>query len=193
VFESAQRYGLLAKLDRWVLQQSAQQLGSSAKPNLRLSVNVSATTLESDGFREFVLALPQRYGFRTRQLLLEITEAVAVRNLRRAVETLQALREHGIDICLDDFGSGVASFGYLSDLPVNIVKIDGRFIRDLDKDPAAEIVIESLTRIAALRGISSIAEWVEDALLIPRLRELGVNYAQGYAIHVPVPLESVMG
>ncbi|HSE13784.1 MAG TPA: EAL domain-containing protein [Rudaea sp.] len=193
VFESARRYGLTAQIDRWVLERAAQFLQSRPGMNVRLSINVSATTLESDGFREFVLALPERHGFRPRQLLLEITEAVAVQNLTRAVETLHTLLERGIEICLDDFGSGVASFGYLNDLPVSMVKLDGRFVRDIVVDPAAEIVIESLTRVAALRGITCVAEWVEDLEIIPRLRRLGVAYAQGHAIHRPAPLASVIG
>ncbi|MGE5624093.1 MAG: EAL domain-containing protein, partial [Bacillota bacterium] len=104
---------------------------------------------------------------------------------------LRGLRQQGFEIALDDFGAGVASFGYLSELPVTIVKIDGRFVRDLGKDPAAEVVIRSLAQVAALRGITCIAEWVEDAAVMPRLRELGVHYAQGYAIHRPVPLASL--
>jgi len=138
-----------------------------------------------------VLALPERYAFDARRLVLEITEAVAVQNLTRAVETLRRFREHGFDISLDDFGTGVASFGYLSDLPVSMVKIDGRFVRDLGKDPSAEVVIESLARVAALRGITSVAEWVEDLAMLPRLHKLGVTYAQGYAIHMPERLLSV--
>jgi diguanylate cyclase (GGDEF)-like protein len=193
VFEAAQRYGLTAQIDRWVLERAAQFLHDHPGMNIRLSINVSATTLESDGFREFVLGLSERYGFRTRQLLLEITEAVAVQNLTRAVETLHTLLGCGIEICLDDFGSGVASFGYLNDLPVSMVKLDGRFVRDIVVDPAAEIVIESLTRVAALRGIPCVAEWVEDLEIIPRLRRLGVAYAQGHAIHRPAPLASVIG
>ena len=192
VFESARRYGLTARVDRWVLEQAALFLHAHAATGLRLSVNVSAATLESDGFREFVIALPDRHRFAARQLMLEITEAFAVRNLTGAVETLVALRTRGIDICLDDFGSGVASFGYLGDLPVSIVKIDGRFVRDLRTDPAAEIVIGSLARIAALRGIRCVAEWVEDLDLIPRLRKLGVSDAQGFAIHSPAPLASIV-
>ncbi len=191
--EAAQRYGLTAQIDRWVLERAAQFLQSNPGMNIRLSINVSATTLESDGFREFVLGLPERYGFRTRQLLLEITEAVAVQNLTRAVETLHTFLGRGIEICLDDFGAGVASFGYLNDLPVSMVKLDGRFVRDIVVDPAAEIVIESLTRVAALRGFPCVADWVEDVEIIPRLRRLGVAYAQGHAIHRPAPLASVLG
>ncbi len=188
VIGMAQRYGLLAQIDRWVLEQAACYLEGAAETDVRLAVNIGATTLESEGFERFVLALPARYAFDARRMVLEITEAVAVQNLTRAVETLRRFREHGFDISLDDFGTGVASFGYLSDLPVSMVKIDGRFVRDLGKDPGAEVVIESLARVAALRGISCVAEWVEDLAVLPRLRALGITYAQGYAIHMPEPL-----
>jgi diguanylate cyclase (GGDEF)-like protein len=191
VIGMAQRYGLLAQIDRWVLDQAASYLEGAAETDVRLSINVGATTLESEGFERFVLALPARYSFDARRMVLEITEAVAVQNLTRAVETLRRFREHGFEISLDDFGTGVASFGYLSDLPVSMVKIDGRFVRDMCKDPTAEVVIESLARVASLRGISCVAEWVEDLAILPRLRALGVTYAQGYAIHQPEPLLSL--
>jgi EAL domain-containing protein (putative c-di-GMP-specific phosphodiesterase class I) len=189
--ELAQRFGLLPQVDRWVIERAARFLQAQAHGKLRLSINIGATTLESDGFREFMLALPGRYGFAAERMVLEITEAVAVQNLTDAVETLRLLRRHGFEVALDDFGAGVASFGYLNDLPVSLVKIDGRFIRDLDTDLAAEVVIESLTRVAALRGIDCVAEWVENLSVLPRLRKLGVAYAQGYAIHRPVPLASL--
>jgi EAL domain-containing protein (putative c-di-GMP-specific phosphodiesterase class I) len=107
------------------------------------------------------------------------------------VATLRRLREHGFEVSLDDFGTGVASFGYLHDLPVSMVKIDGRFVRDLGKDPSAEVVIESLARVARLRGITCVAEWVEDLSILPQLRALGVTYAQGFAIHRPEPLRTL--
>jgi len=187
----ARRYGLMAQVDRWVFEQSARLLQRSSGRDLKLSVNVSATTLESEGFQQFLLALPGQYGFRAEQMMVEITEAVAVQNLRRAVDNLRALHRHGFGIALDDFGAGVASFGYLSELPVTMVKVDGSFIRDLGKDPVAEVVIGSLARVAALRDISCVAEWVEDAALIPWLRRLGIQYAQGYAIHVPAPFAAL--
>jgi diguanylate cyclase (GGDEF)-like protein len=187
----AQRYGLIAYVDRWVLEQAARFLGRHPGRRLRVSVNVAATSLESEGFESFVLGLPLRHGFSSTQLVMEITEAVAVQNLTQAVATLHRLREHGFGVSLDDFGSGVASFGYLNELPVSMVKLDGRFVRDLGTDPGAEVIIEALARVAKLRGIDSIAEWVEDIALIARLRSLGIDYAQGYAIHRPVPIESI--
>ncbi len=187
----AQRYGLIAYVDRWVLDQASRFLGRHPGRRLRVSVNVAATSLESEGFESFVLGLPVRHGFAPAQLVLEITEAVAVQNLTHAVATLHRLREHGFGVSLDDFGSGVASFGYLNELPVSMVKLDGRFVRDLGKDPGAEVIIEALARVARLRGIASIAEWVEDAAQIAQLRGLGIDYAQGYAIHRPMPIETV--
>jgi len=191
VLEMAQRYGLLAQVDRWVLEESARFLESAAAANLRLSVNIGATTLDSEGFLQFALALPSRYAFSAARIVLEITEAVAVKNLTHAGDTLRVLRERGYEIALDDFGAGVASFGYLSDLPVSMVKIDGRFVRDFDHDPTAEVVVESLTRVASLRGIRCVSECVENLAVLPRLRELGIGYAQGFAIHRPEPLASI--
>ena len=187
----ARRYGLIGEVDRWVWGEAAKMLARTGERGLRLSVNVSASTLESEGFQAYITALPGQHGFAADRMVLEITEAVAVQNLTRAVESLAALRAQGFGIALDDFGAGVASFGYLSELPVTLVKLDGRFVRDLAKDPAAEVVIGALAKLAKLRGILCIAEWVEDTTLLPRLAALGVDYAQGYGIHRPEPLENL--
>lgn len=191
ILENAQRYGVIAQVDRWVFEQSARFLQRNAAKHIRLSINVTATTLESAGFEEFVLGLPAQHGFDARQMCIEITEVVAAQNLTTAVAVLTHFREKGFDVALDDFGAGVASFGYLRELPVSMVKIDGNFVRDLGKDPAAAVIIESLARVSALRGLACIAEWVEDEAQIPRLRELGVTYVQGYTIHKPVPMAEI--
>lgn len=187
----ALRFGLAAEVDRWVFERAAALLEEMADPEVRLTVNCAATSLEAQGFQQFVAELPQRYRFQARQMCIEITESVAVQNLTRAVATLQALRQEGFEIALDDFGAGVASFGYLSELPVSIVKLDGRFVRQLGTDPTARVIIESLVRVATLRGIPCIAECVEDGAVIPELRRLGVTYAQGFAIHRPAPTASL--
>ena len=187
----ARRYGLIGEVDRWVCAEAGRMLARTGTEGLRLSVNVSAATLESEGFQAYVMALPAQHGFTADRMVLEITEAVAVQNLTRAVESLKALRAQGFGIALDDFGAGVASFGYLRELPVTMVKLDGRFVRDLLVDPSAEVVIGALAKLAALREIICIAEWVEDAAVLPRLAALGVDYAQGYAIHRPEPLENL--
>lgn len=187
----ALRFGLVTEVDRWVFEHAAVFLREMAGRNLRLTVNCGATSLETEGFQQFVAGLPQRYGFGARQMCIEITESVAVQNLTRAVATLRALREQGFDIALDDFGAGVASFGYLSELPVTIVKLDGRFVQHLGTEPAARVIVESLVRIATFRGIPCIAECVEDSKVIPELRRLGVTYVQGFAIDRPAPIATL--
>ena len=192
MLKGAQHYGLSPIIDRWVFEEAARFLGKHPDGSLKLSLNVTATTLESEGFEAFVLALPEKAGFSPAQLCLEITEAVELQHLTAAIATLGRLRERGFAIALDDFGAGVASFGYLSELPVTAVKIDGRFVRDLDHEPTARIVIDALVKLAALRRIECIAEWVEDATLVPILRDMGVGYAQGFALHRPEPLARIL-
>lgn len=188
----AQRYGMISVIDRWVLERAARFIGANAGAPLTLSVNISGATLDSPGFVEMIAGLPSRFGFAAHQLCLEVTESVAIDNLTRAVEGMHRLRAQGFGIALDDFGSGVASFGYLRELPVSLVKLDGRFVRDIGRDPAAELVIDSLVQVAALRGIRCVAEWVEEGHALERLRTLGVHYAQGYMLHYPEPLEALV-
>jgi EAL domain-containing protein (putative c-di-GMP-specific phosphodiesterase class I) len=117
-----------------------------------------------------------------------VTEGVVIHRLRQAVQAMRDLRARGFDLALDDFGAGVASFAYLQELPVTYVKIDGRIVQQLRSDPASEVIIGSLVKLARLREIECIAEWVEDAETIDRLRALGVRYAQGFFIDSPSPL-----
>lgn len=188
----AQRYGMISVIDRWVLERAARFIGTNPGAPLTLSVNISGATLDSPGFVEMIAGLPARFGFAAQQLCLEVTESVAIDNLTRAVDGMHSLRAQGFGIALDDFGSGVASFGYLRELPVSLVKLDGRFVRDIGRDPAAELVIDSLVQVAALRGIRCVAEWVEEGHALERLRALGVHYAQGYLLHYPEPLETLL-
>jgi diguanylate cyclase (GGDEF)-like protein len=184
----AQRFGLMDRIDRWVLEHSCRHLGESRDRGLKLSVNVSGSTLNDPAFYELVVAAPEKYGFNPRQLCLEVTEGVMIHRLRQAVEAMKGLRERGFDLALDDFGAGVASFAYLQELPVTYVKLDGRIVRGLGTDPGSEVIIGSLVRLAKLRSIECIAEWVENQAAIDILRNLGVRYAQGFYLDMPTPL-----
>jgi diguanylate cyclase (GGDEF)-like protein len=184
----AQRFGLMGRLDGWVVDQACRYLAAHGDPTLKLSVNVSGSTLNDRAFYDMIVGLPQRYGIEARQLCLEVTEGVMIHRLRQAVEAMKDLRARGFDLALDDFGAGVASFAYLQELPVTYVKLDGRIVRDLLTDPASEVIIGSLVRLARLRGIECVAEWVENDQVLARLRTLGVRYAQGYFLDYPSPL-----
>jgi len=181
----------MERIDRWVLEKTCEFLASCGDPALRLSINISGATLNQPSFFEFAMSMPERHGIDASRICLEVTEGVAIQRLRQGVEAMHKLRARGFDLALDDFGAGVASFGYLHELPVSMVKLDGRFVRDLRSDPAAEVIIDSLVRIAELRGIACIAEWVESEESIEQLRRLGVAYAQGYFISMPRPLSDL--
>jgi diguanylate cyclase (GGDEF)-like protein/PAS domain S-box-containing protein len=181
----AERFGFMPVIDRWVIEQACQHLWAQPNARLVLSINLTGATLDDPGFYDFVLGLQSHYGVDPKQICFEITETVAINRLTRAVETMRKLAEHGYRFALDDFGSGVASFGYLAQLPVQYVKVDGRFVQGLSADPANAIIVETLAKLAHMRGISCIAEWVESGAVIDQLKRVGVEFAQGYFLHRP--------
>ncbi len=187
----AQRFGLMDRIDRWVFESTCRYLAERRDPRLKLSVNISGSTLNEPAFYGAVIEIQQRYGIDPKQLCLEVTEGVMIHRLRQAVEAMKELRSRGFDIALDDFGAGVASFAYLQELPVTYVKLDGRITAGLTTDPASEVIVGSLVRLARLRDIECVAEWVDSDEMIDRLRALGVRYVQGFFIEEPTPLPKV--
>lgn len=185
----AARYGLMPIIDRWVVERSFQCLASSAVP-VRLSINLSGVTLNDPAFLDDVMALQKRYNIDPCSIVFEVTESVAIQHLTRAIDTMNRFVEAGFSFALDDFGNGVASFGYLQELPVSWVKIDGRFIRDINLDPANPIIVESLVKLAAVKNIGCIGEWIETADALAQVKALGVEYGQGFYLHKPETLTS---
>lgn len=186
----ADRYGMMRHVDDLVLEEAGRAL--AGHPDLALCVNISSRSLDSSELRHRVEALRERHGFRPEQLCLEITETAALENLLQAVDQLRALRKAGFRLALDDFGAGVASFGYLQQLPVDVVKLDGRFVRDLANNPSSRVIVRSLVELANIRGITCIAEGVQSHLALAELRRLGVVHAQGFALHRPEPLADAL-
>lgn len=185
---AAERYGMMPQLDRWVVGEAIahfDQLHVSGQAPGRCSINLAASTLEDDGLAEYVLDLIEQHGIAPSRLCFEITETEAVRNLARAVRFIERLRSVGCQVALDDFGAGMSSFGYLKNLPVDVIKIDGSFIRDLDTDPMSRSIINAITDIGHQRGLDVVAEWVASEAQTVLLRELGVDYGQGFALHRP--------
>ena len=185
---AAERFGLMPQLDRWVVDTALanfSRLHPSGKPVKLCAINLSGPTFEDDTFADFVLQRLEAYGVSPRCICFEITETAAVSSMARAVEFMQRLRSAGCKFSLDDFGSGMASFGYLKNLPVDFIKIDGSFIRNIETDPVSYSIVRAVTEIGHQLGLQVVAEWVADDRARDLLRGLSVDYAQGFAIHKP--------
>ena len=185
---AAERFGLMPQLDRWVVDTALanfSRLHPSGKPVKLCAINLSGPTFEDDSFADFVLKRLEDYGVSPQRICFEITETAAVSNMARAVEFMQKLRSAGCKFSLDDFGSGMASFGYLKNLPVDFIKIDGSFIRNIETDPVSYSIVRAVTDIGHQLGLQVVAEWVADERARDLLRGLSVDYAQGFAVHKP--------
>ena len=183
---AAARFGLASRIDLWVVDQAFRFLGE--KRGVRLSINLDPRTLDSPDFQRQVNEHRTRYGVQAQDVCFEVTENVALENLTRAVETMHQLSRDGYRFALDDFGSGVASFGYLQKLPVQYVKIDGQFVQNFGEDPVNPLVVRTLSELARMRSIQCIAECVENETTKNQLARLGVDLGQGFFLHKPEPL-----
>ena len=190
---AAERYGLMPAVDRWVVEQGlryARERAEGGGPGGMVFINLSGASLGDEDFCRFV---EDRIGADAQvagAVCFEITETAAIANLSRAVNFAGNVRKQGCRFALDDFGSGMSSFSYLKAIPVDYLKIDGAFVRDILVDPMDCAIVEAINHIGHLAGLKIIAEGVESAEVLEALRELGVDYAQGYHIHRPCAPEA---
>jgi diguanylate cyclase (GGDEF)-like protein/PAS domain S-box-containing protein len=198
-FPAAERYGLMPAIDRWVIQHLllSERCGQLQTEMARLSathcaINLSGASLNDDKFLGFLEDTLSRTTLAGKALCFEITETVAVSNFGRIREVMQAFKQFGCQFALDDFGSGMSSFSYLKHLPVDYLKIDGSLVRNIVEDAADFAMVEAINRVGRALGLKTIAEFVETEASLQRLRDIGVDYAQGYAIHRPEPLFAVI-
>jgi diguanylate cyclase (GGDEF)-like protein/PAS domain S-box-containing protein len=189
---AAERYNLSVRLDRWVvsaviawLQENPEQLASLAL----CAINLSGHTLGDTDFLDFLLEKFQAEGIAADKFCFEVTETAAVANLGAAIEFITALKSIGCSFALDDFGSGLSSFNYLKNLPVDYLKIDGSFIREITHDPIDRAMVQSINDIGHVMGMETIAEFVEDEGILQVLQQIGVDYVQGFAIGRPEMLD----
>lgn len=188
---AAERYRLAAELDRWVIEHALAWLSAHPAPlsQLRMcSINLSGQSFCSDETLAFILERIAHYGIAPSKLCFEVTETTAIADLAHAARFICTLRERGCRFALDDFGSGFSSFGYLKNLPVDFVKIDGGFVRDIASDSVDLAMVKSINDIGHVMGKKTIAEFVEDADVLTLLKAIGVDYVQGFQIGRPVPL-----
>jgi len=185
---AAERYGLTPSIDRWVIENTLRWLVSDNDERDKLglcSINLSGQSLGDDKFLPFVIDQFHRSGIDGSKICFEITETAAIASFSQANRFIQALREIGCRFALDDFGTGLSSFGYLKHFPVDFLKIDGSFVKEIVRDPIDREMVRSINEIGHLTGKRTIAEFAENADVIAMLRSLGVDYAQGYGVAMP--------
>ncbi len=192
---AAERYNLIGRLDAWVVKQACIFL--SEQPAFVeqidfISINLSGPSLTNQDFLETIMRNFREYDLSPSKICFEITETVAISNLEMATRFISTLKQEGCRFALDDFGTGVSSFEYLKNLPVNYLKIDGMFVRDIVDDPIDLAMVKSINEIGQVMGMQTIAEFVENKEIEGMLRTIGVNYAQGYSLGKPVPLEALI-
>lgn len=189
---AAERYNIMPAVDRWVIEHSFAALKScimqGQKSHCLLSINLSGSSLNNDSFLGFISDALASYDLSPGNICFEITETAAISNLSIARNFIGSLKKLGCHFALDDFGSGLSSFTYLKNLPVDYLKIDGSFVKDMLDDPIDAAMVEAINRVGQVMGLQTIAEFVESEEILQRLAGIGIDYVQGYAIHRPEPL-----
>ncbi len=191
---AAERYNVVAAIDRWVVERAVGLLRSRAAPGgeppFLLALNLSGTSLSDRAFLDFVLALVEEPHVAC-GLCFEITETAMITSLSQAIYFMRELKKRGCRFALDDFGSGLSSFHYLKTLPVDFLKIDGQFSGNVLGDPVDRSMVEAISRVGAALGIATVAEKVESAEVFRLLPQLGVHFGQGYFLARPAPIDTL--
>lgn len=188
---AAERYNLSDKLDRWVVCNAIEWLKCHPQELNKLkicSINLSAQSLGDPDLLKFIIKQLEEAPIPQEKICFEVTETAAIANLANAIEFFKVLKRKGCLFALDDFGSGFSSFAYLKRLPVDFIKIDGMFVKDIVDDPIDFAMVKSINEIGKVMGKRTIAEFVESAEILAKLKKIGVDYAQGYGISRPRPL-----
>ncbi len=191
---AVERYDLAPTLDRWVLRTALAWLEESPHRVAalhRCAINLSGKSLNDEVFHEYVDEQLSSSKVPPSKLCFEITETAAITNLRRATDFIRRFKQRGCFFSLDDFGSGMSSFAYLKALPVDYLKIDGAFVKDIVDDTVDHAMVRSINEVAQVIGVKTIAEFVENEEILQRLRTIGVDYVQGYHVAEPQPLEQL--
>ncbi len=190
---AAERYQLMSSIDRWVVHSSIMYLlNKKDNKNFSLAINLSGQSINEDEFLQFVIDEINKYGVDASRICFEVTETAAVNNLSHAVTFIETLKNYKCRFSLDDFGTGVSSFEYLKRLPVDYLKIDGAFVKQMHENKIDRAMVKAINEVAEVMGMHTIAEFVENEAIYNILRDIGVNYAQGYWVSKPQPIENII-
>lgn len=190
---AAERYNLMPTIDRWVVRTVFAVFSKIGEEKLRggFNINLSGQTLGDEYFQQFLIEEMERNQVPAESICFEVTETAAISRLDSAVGFITDMRARGCRFALDDFGTGVSTFSYLRNLPLDYVKIDGSFVRDMVDDELMAAMVDSINQIVHVVGLKSVAEFVENDAILGQLKDLGVDYAQGYTISRPFPMSQL--
>ncbi len=190
----AERYNLIERIDSWVVSSiiSWLQEHQGELSDVMFSINLSGRSIGSQTFHKFLRESLETSGIKMSSLCFEITETAVVDNVERSVKFINSIKELGVKFSLDDFGTGLSSFSYLKQFPVDYLKIDGEFVRDILKDEKNYVFIRSMTEVGHCLDMKVIAEFVESDTMFDKLRQANVDYIQGYTVGRPAPIESLL-
>jgi diguanylate cyclase (GGDEF)-like protein len=193
--EAAERHGKMPMVDRYVVARALDWIGrhpQALEDVSGLSINLSGQSINHEGFLGYVLGEFEKSGAPPHKVCFEITETAAIGNMSRAIEFMQKLKVMGCRFALDDFGSGMSSYGYLRKLPVDYLKIDGSFVKNMVTDEGDQAVVRSINEIGHFFGKKTVAEYVHDEATRRLACELGIDYLQGWGIEKPKPIDSLL-
>ncbi|MCB2426723.1 ammonium transporter [Methylophaga pinxianii] len=191
---AAERFGLMPKIDQWVIRNTLAWMGDQLRQNQQpvfCSINLSGASIGREDCLQLIQEQLEKRQVPANNICFEITETAAIADPANAGRFITELKRLGCQFALDDFGSGLSSFGYLKQLPVDYLKIDGIFIQELANNRIDQAMVASINNIGHIMGLKTIAEFVEDAATLNILRQIGVDYVQGYYLSRPEPLESL--
>ncbi len=192
---AAETYNRMGAIDRWVIENAFNWISENYLQLAHLdafSINISGNSLNDDDFMDFVIEQFDRTHLPTSKVCFEITETAAVNSLDGTIEFMEKMKVIGCEFSLDDFGTGLSSYSYLRDLPVDYLKIDGIFVKDIVNSPNDYAVVKSINEIGHFMGKKTIAEYVENDEILNVLAEIGVDYAQGYGVGMKIPLDQLL-
>jgi diguanylate cyclase (GGDEF)-like protein/PAS domain S-box-containing protein len=188
----AERYGVMPNVDQWVIRQTFNWLKKHAAHAPKVAINLSGASLGEPGFAQFVANHFKDGLVQGNQICFEITETTAIANLSQALSLIKRLKKQGCSFALDDFGSGLSSFAYLKNFPVDYLKIDGSFVRDMVNDPIDLAMVRAIHQVGEVMNIETIAEYVENDELVSACQDIGINYLQGYGVGKPTPISTLV-
>ena len=193
---TAERYHLMPLIDEWVINNTFDFINDyhiKHSSDIRVAINLSGQSLSDDTVLNLITnKLRKNKSLKKELICFEITETAAIANMSKAIEFIAQIKQMGCKFSLDDFGSGLSSFSYLKSMPVDNLKIDGVFIRDINTDPINRIFVESIHNISKIMGIKTTAEYVENEAILSCIKNIGIDYAQGYHISKPISVKKLL-